>query len=473
MPETGEGPKGRWFGRFWPWLLLGLSAVPAVQMFTRFESGPDGEFPEVVRPTFSARPPAAYRWAEPGDTADRIGLYASAGAAVVALVGWRQARRLGRGAGLWPSAFALALAAGWDSATPYPTFDGWHGLNWRSIGHPETPPALRAALVAGAAALGLWAAGWAWASRPRWRGSLREGRSRGVLGLLAVAVVGVLYRVAGRPDVEPFGYWPRWAFDWGMLAFGFALLKALPVQERGLRRAAWTAGAVAGWAALVAGGLWLTWYHRPLERLRAVDPGKIYISAMPTRRGLEVAYARHPFKTIINVFNEDTPRRSPLLPDELAFAREHGIHYVGSPSDPLEADAFLDETLRLARDPDAWPILVHCHGCMDRTPAWMGIYRFVVQGWPLEAVLREIEGHRGLRPKALVTLLYNRVLRPRAPDHYDADPVAALLNRCARGAVDPMEREIRAARERQRLSRREPPGGAGDAGRAGPSRPLD
>ena len=55
----------------------------------------------------------------------------------------------------------------------------------------------------------------------------------------------------------------------------------------------------------------------------------------------------------------------------------------GSPSDPLEADAFLDLTLRLAQDPDAWPVLVHCHGCMDRSPAWMGIYRFLVEGRPL------------------------------------------------------------------------------------------
>ncbi len=40
----------------------------------------------------------------------------------------------------------------------------------------------------------------------------------------------------------------------------------------------------AGWLALVAAGIWLTWYHRPLARLRAVVPGTIYISAMPTAR---------------------------------------------------------------------------------------------------------------------------------------------------------------------------------------------
>jgi hypothetical protein len=116
------------------------------------------------------------------------------------------------------------------------------------------------------------------------------------------------------------------------------------------------------------------------------------------------------------------------------------------------SNAFLDETLRLARDPNAWPILVHCHACMDRTPAWMGIYRFVVQQRPLVEVLREIEQHRGYRPKASVILLYNRVLAPRAPDHYASDPTAALLRACAAGTHDSFEEELRAERARQRAN---------------------
>src|SRR5262249_50605813 len=195
---------------------------------------------------------------------------------------------------------------------------------------------------------------------------------------------------------------------------------------------------LAGWAGLVGGGLGLVWYHRPLERLRAVVPGKIFISAMPTVRGLEIAQRRHRFKTIINLFPEETSQRSPRLPDELRFVAAHDLRYVASPSDPLRSDEFLDWTLALAQDPSAWPILVHCHGCMDRTPAWMGIYRFVVQGRPLDEILKEIERHRGYRPKASVTLLYNRVLRPRARERYEADPTAALLRRCAGGTIDPM-----------------------------------
>src|SRR3954466_780205 len=85
---------------------------------------------------------------------------------------------------------------------------------------------------------------------------------------------------------------------------------------------------------------------------------------------------------------------------------------------------------------------------MDRSPAWMGIYRFVVQGRPLVEILQEIERHRGYRPKASVILLYNRVLRPRAPEHYDNDPTTALLRRCAAWTRDPHEDQLRTRRTR-------------------------
>lgn len=457
MPvETGR-VLARRLGRLWPWAILALGLSTAAWEFVHFEDEPDGEFPAVLRPTFSPRPPKAYRLAEPGDTLDRVGLYASAGAAVVAAIGWWQSRRSGRGHALWPLALALGLTAGWHASTPWPTFDGWHGWNPRAVARPDAPPALRWAVLGVCGACLAWCAAWSLAALPRRAVLVRAARERGLVGLLALAATGVAWRLVGAPDVEPFGYWPRWAYALGMLAFGFALLRALPPQPAGRARLGWTLGAVLAWALLVKGGLWVVWLHRPIDRFKAVVPGRIYISGMPTPVGLAEAHRRHGFRTIINLFNEDGPQRSPLLPAELAFAREHGLTYVENPSDPIAAEAFLDRTLELARDPDAWPILVHCHGCMDRTPAWTGIYRFVVEGRPLDEILREIEQHRGLRPKASVTLLYNRVLRPRAPDRYDRDPTAALLSRCAAGTVDPYEQQLRAALEDQagRIGRRE------------------
>jgi hypothetical protein len=392
----------------------------------------------VVRPTFSVLPPSAYRLAEPGDTLDRVELYLAAASLVMAAGGLV----VGRGGGLWPAAMAVALAGFWYSATPGPTVDGWHGLGWRTIADAGAPPALRATLLAAAIVL----AGVVTATGCRQRGRFghyrSHARARGTTGLWIAGLILVLARQIEIPGVEPLGYWPRWAMIWGLLAFDLGLLIELIACLRS-RLSRWSLAILApvGWLAMVVLGIDLTWYHRPLARLKVVVPDRIYISAMPTHGGLEVAHHRHCFRTIINLFPEQTPQRSPLLGAELEFVRAHGIQYLASPSDssPAASDAFLNQTLALAQDPSAWPILVHCHGCMDRSPAWMGIYRFVVQGRPLLEIMQEIERHRGYRPKASVTLLYNRVLAPRAEARYWADPTATLLRRCAEGTADPMK----------------------------------
>jgi hypothetical protein len=437
---TGGWPRAWWQPRLrslWPWLVLALAVIPAVWHVLDFEEDVDPEFPKVERPTFSAMPPSAYRLAEPGDTLDRVELYLAA-ASVVMAAGGLVFRREG---GFWPAAMALALAGCWYSATPGPTVDGWHGLGWRTIADPGAPPALRAALLAAAIALAGVVAATVFRHRGRLGHYREHARARGTTGLWIAGVICVLARQIEIPGVEPTGYWPRFAMIWGLLAFDLGLLIELIPCLRS-RRSRWSMAILAavGWLVLVVLGIDLTWYHRPLARLKVVVPDRIYISAMPTRRGLEVAHHRQRFRTIINLFPEETPQRSPLLGDELAFVRAHGIRYLASPSDssPAASDAFLSQTLALAEDPSAWPILVHCHGCMDRSPAWMGIYRFVVQGRPLLEIMQEIERHRGYRPKASVTLLYNRVLAPRAGARYWADPTATLLQRCAEGTDDPM-----------------------------------
>jgi hypothetical protein len=163
---------------------------------------------------------------------------------------------------------------------------------------------------------------------------------------------------------------------------------------------------------------------------------------MPTYAGLELAQRRHLFRTIVNLYPEFTPERSPHLSDELQFAKENGINYIGNePGDP-SGELFVARTLELARDSTTWPMLVHCHASMDRSPAWMGLYRFVIQGWPLADALREIEHHRGLRPKASVTLLYNRMLPQLAPERAASDAAARLLRACAAGVTDPVAQVV-------------------------------
>ncbi len=416
--------------------LLALAIGPAIWHVMDFDEDIDPEYPTVATPVFSPYPPAAYRLAEPGDTLDRIELYLTALAAVLAGTGFMRHRA----GGLWPAALLLALAGVWHAATPGPTFDGWHGLGFRVALDPMAPPGLRLGMAGITAALLAAIAANVWSRRQNLGAIWTIAGERGLHLPAILGAILILLRQVEPPLPGPVGYWPRCSMNAGIALGCWCLIQAqAPWPRLALRkRLLGASAATAAWLALTAGGIALTWYHRPLARLRVVEPGRILMSAMPTPRGLAVAQARHHFKTIINLFPEDTPLRSPLFPAEVEFARTHGIRYVRSPSNPSDeaSNAFLDETLRLAQDPSAWPILVHCHGCMDRTPAWMGIYRFLVQGRPLMDSMQEIERHRGYRPKASVVLLYNRVLPPRAGDRYWTDPAAQLLRECAAGVVD-------------------------------------
>lgn len=435
----------------WPWLLLASLLIPAVWHVVDFDEDIDPEFPRVERPTFNPLPPLAYRLAEPGDTLDRIMIYMSALGVAMAGVGMVA----GRARGHWLSALTLTMAGLWYAATPGPSPDGWHGLGWRSMFHPETPMAIRGVLALSALAVIGVVAMVAYRRRGKLRDDWSAARASGSAGLWIATIVFAIGRQFEIPGVEPKGYWPRWSMIAAMLAFDMALLIELIPTLRAWtssrrRRLALAATMPPVWLGLVVLSIAITWYHRPLARLKTVVPDRIYISAMPTYRGLEVAQQRRHFKTIINLFPEDTPQRSPYLEEEIAFVKEHGLHYLRSPSNPSPkaSEAFLNETLRLARDPSAWPILVHCHGSVDRSPAWMGIYRFVVEKRSLLEAMQEVERHRGHRPKASVTLLYNRVLEPRAPEHYRKDPTAAILRKCAVGTIDPVIGPPRHARRR-------------------------
>jgi len=421
--------------RRWPWLALALATIPAAWYVVDYEDDIDPELPGIVRPTFSRYPPPAYRFAEACDTIDHAAVYVSSAALVLAA--WGSLRN--RGNRMWYAAMALTAAGFWHAATPGPLADGWYGLGWRTIVDPRAPAANRLILFglgAGVVAIVVWAL----LERPL-RSVWIAARSHGILGLLAAAALLIAMRQAGWLDWEPIGFWPRWFYVWGLLAWAFALVKVVPAAPPG-----WSRGAIVLAMVIVSLGLDFTgrglfWYQRPIRRLREVVPGRLYISAMPTLMGLNLAQERYHFHTIINLFPEHSPEQSPDWADEIRFAREHGVNYVGNPSqDGTGGETFVAQTIELARDPASWPVLVHCHASMDRSPAWMGIYRFVVQGWPLADALREIERHRGLRPKASVTLLYTQLLPLLAPERCTQDPTFAILKECVAGTGDPESR---------------------------------
>ena len=426
----------------WPFGFLAVWLAYAIFTVLYFPNEADPEFPQVVRPTLSPWPPAAYRLAEPGDTIDRAAMYAASVALIYATVGliWALAERTRRrteGAA-WGTAWVVSFLLYFDSCAPYPTWDGWHGWNWRAAFDSKTPTALRIALggglvgLLGLAALLAAREGRGWVARAR----RAEGRVKALLGL-ALILVGL--RLVEWPDPEPIGYWPRWCGFGGIASWAAVLLLSFPRLTLG--RWTWPArgAALGGLGLLVAFGGFGFWHHRPLGRFKEVEAGRLYMSAMPTAEGLELAHARHGFKTIINLFPEATLGRHPDSEAEQRFAWTHGIRYLESPGRVELNGAFLRETLDLTRDPAAWPILVHCHACMDRTPAWVGFFRYREKGWELKEVWKAIEQHRGLRPKATVFLLYHHVIPRLGVTWPDPAPFTAWLAGLTRGVPDPYD----------------------------------
>lgn len=416
---------------FWPWVVLALTTLPAIWYVVDHEEALDPEFPQVVRQTYNAYPPGAYRFAEAGDTIDHVAVYVSAAALVLCV--WsclRDPRQRLRYAAL-----ALSLAAFWHACTPGPLLNGWHGLGWRTIFDPSVASSQRLALAAAAIALGLTVI---WCARP-WnaRALARSARDNHVYWLLAFALVMMIARQLPGVDREPFGFWPRWIYVWGLFAWAFAVLRLTPQATPGWTRRGVVTALIVAWIGLDVVGRGIFWYQRPISRLREIEPGVLYLSAMPTYRGLTLAHERIGFKTIINLFPEFTPEQSPHWPDEQRFARENGIAlYNQPPTDPTGV-RYVQETLAIASDPANQPVLVHCHASMDRSPAWVGMFRFLVSGWSVKDAIAEIERHRGSRPKSSVTLLYNRMLPLLDAERAASDPTAALLKQNAEGTLDP------------------------------------
>ena len=310
-----ERPIRTSLARFWPWLVLAMATIPSVWYVLDYEDDIDPELPAVVRPTFNRYPPAAYRFAEAGDTIDHVAVYVASAALVLAAWGWfRNARSRG-----WAAATVVSAAGFWHAATPGPLADGWYGLGWRIIFDPRAPVANRlimAGLAVGVVAVLIWAL----IERPL-RSVWLAAKDRGVLGLSIAAALLIAVRQVAWLDVEPIGFWPRWLYVWGLFAWSFVLVRLAPPAPLGWSRNAIVAAMVMVSLGLDFAGRGLFWYQRPIHRLREVDPGRIYFSAMPTYQGLKLAQERYHFRTIINLFPESTPEQSPHWPDELRFAR--------------------------------------------------------------------------------------------------------------------------------------------------------
>ena len=142
---------------------------------------------------------------------------------------------------------------------------------------------------------------------------------------------------------------------------------------------------------------------RVLYNFGSVEPGQIYRSAQPSPLFLRWLVRRHDVRTLINL-------RGRTQGFESAFAAREGLRLysfdMSATRPPGEAE--VARFLALLRDPDNYPLLVHCRNGVDRTGYMLGIYRLEVDGWSAARATREMNRFWQFEP---LNALPQRVVR--------------------------------------------------------------
>jgi protein tyrosine phosphatase (PTP) superfamily phosphohydrolase (DUF442 family) len=146
-------------------------------------------------------------------------------------------------------------------------------------------------------------------------------------------------------------------------------------------------------ACLLTGGLIavaVVWYHNyPAHRFVVVEEGVLYRSGQPDVRELGTILDAYHIRTVFNLRGQTTTE--PWWQAEEEFCRHNGIGHVNMAVDSGMEDAFLEELLRAAADPQRRPILIHCREGRTRTGVMVAAYRIAAQGWSYAAALDEAE----------------------------------------------------------------------------------
>lgn len=137
------------------------------------------------------------------------------------------------------------------------------------------------------------------------------------------------------------------------------------------------------------GGTYVVGSYRSVpKRFAPVVDGRIYRSGRITPEQLEYLQRNYGVRTVLSLLNPDAPECAA----ERDAARTLGLEWrnVPLPGDGESSAQQRDEILRIMRDAESGPLLVHCAAGATRTGLAVGLYRITEQGWPLETALDEM-----------------------------------------------------------------------------------
>lgn len=121
------------------------------------------------------------------------------------------------------------------------------------------------------------------------------------------------------------------------------------------------------------------------EKLYEVSPG-IYRSAQPSKKDIQ-ELKDFGIKTILVLNNDDDVVRS-----ELKAAKKAGLNVIEQPMSGFWTpdDTQVDEILAVLKDPNNYPVLIHCKHGEDRTGLIVGLHRVYAEGWTPETAYDEM-----------------------------------------------------------------------------------
>lgn len=108
----------------------------------------------------------------------------------------------------------------------------------------------------------------------------------------------------------------------------------------------------------------------------------LYRCAQPTAAGFK-ELEKQGIKTVVNLRSEHSDRN-------LLAGTNLKYYEIPSKATRVREDDLL-KFLEIVTNQEEGPYLVHCHHGADRTGLFVGVYRVVVQNWPKEEAIKEMQ----------------------------------------------------------------------------------
>jgi tyrosine-protein phosphatase SIW14 len=149
---------------------------------------------------------------------------------------------------------------------------------------------------------------------------------------------------------------------------------------------------------LIGGPIGYALYKKPqLRNFRVVRDGVLYRSGQMTLFGLKQVIRDYGIKTVVTLRTAREPGEPQPAPEEEAYCLKQNLNYYRlhmkgwvRQNGVAPVDESVKTFLDIMKNPDNYPVLVHCFAGKHRTGAYCAIYRMEMEGWTNEQAIDEM-----------------------------------------------------------------------------------